>query len=149
MSQQTTGQGDDTFTSCWFEIDQARIDAFADVTEDHQAIHIDPEVGAKSPFKSTIAHGFLTLSMLSAMAYDALPPETGVVMGVNYGFDRVRFTSPVPAGCRVRAHFTLIAREETQPGEISTTHDVSVEVEGQERPALVARWLGRRYLAAT
>ena len=91
--------------SRWFLIDQKRIDAFADATEDWQFIHVDPEAAKATPFGSTIAHGFLTLSMLSAIAYDALPRVSGLAMGVNYGFDKVRFVAPVRAGRRIRGRF--------------------------------------------
>lgn len=132
--------------SRWFAVDQARIDAFAEVTEDHQPIHVDPAAGAASAFGTTVAHGFLTLSMLSAMAYDAMPdlaPGPGVT-GVNYGFDRVRFVAPVPAGARVRGRFALEG-EERGPGWVSRRWDVTVEIEGAERPAIVALWINRRY----
>lgn len=131
-------------SSGWFLIDQKRIDAFADITEDWQFIHVDPEAAAKTPFGTTIAHGFLTLSMLSAMVYE-MPVLEGVVMGVNYGFDKVRFLSPVPAGARVRAHFNMKSVDDSRPGEVTTIMDVSVEIEGQEKPALIAEWIGRRY----
>ena len=132
--------------SRWFVIDQARIDAFADVIEDHQFIHVDPERAAATRFGGTIAHGFLTLSMLSAMAYDAIPLTEA--LSVNYGFDRIRFLSPVPAGARVRGRFTVARIEERAPGETTLHWDVTVEVEGAGRPALAARWLSRRYAAA-
>ena len=134
--------------SRWFAIDQDRIDAFAEVCEDDQFIHTDPERAAATPFGGTIAHGFLTLSMLSAMAYDAQPLPTGTAMSVNYGFDRVRFLSPVPAGSRVRGRFALAEAEERRPGELTLHWDVIVEIEGSEKPALAARWIGRRYRAA-
>lgn len=130
--------------SRWFAIDQSRIDQFADVTEDHQFIHIDPDIAKDTPFGTTIAHGFLTLSMLSAMAYDALPDVEGSVMGVNYGFDKIRFLSPVQSGARVRGHFN-VARHIARADHITTTYDLSVEIEGQDRPALIAEWIGRRY----
>ncbi|WP_375687613.1 MaoC family dehydratase [Pseudooceanicola sp. LIPI14-2-Ac024] len=134
-------------TSKWFVIDQSRIDQFADVTEDWQYIHVDPEKAKATPFGTTIAHGFLTLSMLSAMVYDGGPQVDSVVMGVNYGFDKVRFVSPVKEGARVRAVFTLDDVTEKGPNEIQTTLGVTVEIEGQDKPALVAEWLGRRYFA--
>ncbi|MGR3395131.1 MULTISPECIES: MaoC family dehydratase [Pseudooceanicola] len=134
-------------TSKWFVIDQSRIDRFADVTEDWQYIHVDPEKAKQTPFGTTIAHGFLTLSMLSAMVYDGGPQVDGVVMGVNYGFDKVRFVSPVKEGARVRAVFTLTDVTEKGPNEIQTTLGVTVEIEGEQKPALVAEWLGRRYFA--
>lgn len=131
-------------TSAWVEIDQKRIDAFADCTEDWQFIHIDPEKAAETPFGGTIAHGFLTLSMLSMMAYQ-LPVLDGVAMGVNYGFEKVRFVSPVRAGSRIRGVFTL-RTVDVQPGYVASVMDVTVEIEGQDKPALVAEWIGRRYL---
>lgn len=131
-------------TSSWFTIDQKRIDAFADVTEDWQFIHVDPEAAKQTPFGTTIAHGFLTLSMLSAMVYE-MPVLENVAMGVNYGFDKVRFLSPVPAGARIRGHFTLTALDERKPGFVTSYTTVEVEIEGQDKPALVADWIGRRY----
>ena len=136
------------YLSRWFAIDQDRIDAFAAVCEDDQFIHTDPERAAGTPFGGTIAHGFLTLSMLSAMAYDAQPGLADVAMSVNYGFDRVRFLAPVPAGSRVRGRFTLADAEERQAGEVTLHWDVAVEIEGGAKPALAARWIGRRYGAS-
>ena len=136
--------GHELGVSDWFTVTQDRIDAFADCTEDWQDIHVDPVAGAASPFGSTIAHGFLTLSLLSAMAYQ-MPSIIGVKMGVNYGFDRVRFVSPVRVGVRIRGRFVLSKFEELRPGEVQTTMAVTVEVEGQDKPALVADWIGRRY----
>ena len=134
--------------SRWFELDQKRIDVFADATEDHQWIHVDPERAAKeTPFGGTIAHGFLTLSMLSAMTYDATPAVEGAAMGVNYGFNRVRFTNPVRAGQRVRAKFVTREVVERQPGNWMTTTAVTVEIEGESRPALTAEWLGLTVMA--
>ena len=137
--------GGEAFTSRWFEIDQKRIDAFAEVTEDWQFIHCDPEAAARTPFGGTIAHGFLTLSLLSAMVYDAIPALAGATMGVNYGFDKLRFLSPVKEGARVRGVFRLGDLRE-KPGEVTKYYDVSVEIEGSDRPALAARWIGRTYL---
>ena len=128
--------------SRWYEIDQSRIDAFADVTEDHQWIHVDAERAADTPFGGTIAHGFLTLSMLSAMTYDAGEEIEGATMGVNYGFNRVRFTNPVKSGQRVRAKFVTREVVERSPGNWMTTTGVTVEIEGESRPALTAEWLG-------
>lgn len=136
--------GHELGVSDWFEVTQARIDAFADCTEDWQDIHVDPVAAAASPFGTTIAHGFLTLSLLSAMLYQ-MPSIIGVTMGVNYGFDRVRFVSPVRVGSRVRARFVLAAFTEVRPGEVQITLDVTVEIEGATKPALVAVWIGRRY----
>lgn len=131
-------------TTSWFTMDQERIDKFADVTEDWQFIHVDPEAAKESPFGTTIAHGFLTLSMLSAMVYE-MPEMEGVTMGVNYGFDKIRFLSPVPSGSRIRGHFTLTKLDDSKPGFVTTYTSVSVEIEGQDKPALAAEWIGRRY----
>ena len=131
--------------SRWFVLDQSRIDLFADVTEDHQFIHIDPDLASKTPFGMTIAHGFLTLSMLSAMSYDSIPGIEGVTMGVNYGFNKIRFVTPVTSGSRVRAHFTLASSDTKKASEITNFFDVSVEIEGNDRPALVAEWISRQY----
>ena len=132
-------------TSDWFLIDQSRIDVFADVTEDHQFIHVDAEAAKETPFGTTIAHGFLTLSMLSAMIYNAVPDVEGATMGINYGFNKIRFLSPVAVNVRIRAHFTLQTYREDKPNEGTSIWDISVEIEGQSRPALVAEWIGRRY----
>jgi acyl dehydratase len=130
-----------SFISRWIIVDQARIDAFAKVTEDEQFIHVDPERAGTTAFGGTVAHGFLTLSLLSAMAYSALPRIEGAVHGVNYGFDRVRFVHPVPSGSRVRGHFTLQAVTPRSASEWQLRYDVSVEIEGVQKPALVAQWL--------
>ncbi|HLX97916.1 MAG TPA: MaoC family dehydratase [Roseiarcus sp.] len=129
------------FTSRWLTVDQARIDAFAKVTEDELFIHVDPERAKATQFGGTIAHGFLTLSLLSAMAYSALPRIEGAVHGVNYGFDRVRFVHPVRSGSRVRAHFTLHTATLRSEREWRLTYEVSVEIEGVQKPALAANWL--------
>ena len=136
------------FHSHWFVVDQGRIDAFAKVTEDEQFIHVDPVQAAATPFGGTVAHGFLTLSMLSSMAYGALPRIEGIAMGVNYGFDRVRFLHPVRSGSRVRARFTLMAVTQRSPREWQLTYDVSVEIEGQHKPALAATWLTMQVVGA-
>jgi acyl dehydratase len=134
--------GSEVGVSDWILVDQARIDAFADVTEDPQFIHIDPEAAAKTPFGGTIAHGFLTLSLLSRMAADSMLRPEGVKMGVNYGFERVRFMAPVRSGKRVRGRFILARFEEKKPGQWQFVHNVTVEIEGEEKPALVADWIG-------
>jgi len=135
-----------TRTSRWFLVSQDRIDAFADATEDWQFIHTDPVRAKESPFQTTIAHGFLSLSLLSAMYLDAglLPPEART--SINYGFDRVRFVSPVSSGARVRGHFVLHASDVSVPGQVSNTWVVTVEIEGHDRPALIAHWLTRYFL---
>ena len=130
----------------WFEMTQERINDFADVTIDHQFIHVDPEAAKASPFGTTIAHGFLTLSMLTHLAGSVkTDPETvkGVVMGVNYGFDKVRFVSPVPSGSRIRASSVLKAADLKDPNTIQVTRTYTIEVEGQDRPAVVADWITR------
>jgi acyl dehydratase len=124
----------------WLTIDQAQIDAFAAVTHDHQYIHVDP-VAAKSVFGGTIAHGFLTLSMISLMAVQALPAIAGGVMEVNYGFNRIRFLTPVRSGSRVRGSFVLMGLEERNPGEWLARYDVTIEIGGEPKPALVAEWM--------
>ena len=133
--------GGEALTSDWKVIDQSRIDRFADVTEDWQFIHVDPEAAAKTPFGTTIAHGFLTLSMLSALIPDDFPQIEGTAMGVNFGFDRVRFIEPVRSGSRVRSHLRLLAFEERRPKQHQSRWDVTVEIEGSEKPALKAEWL--------
>ena len=134
--------GDEVGVSSWLTIDQARIDRFADATEDHQFIHVDPAAAAHTPFDGTIAHGFLTLSLLSRMAAEATFLPEGLNMAVNYGFDRVRFLAPVRSGKRVRGRFTLDSVEEKAPGQLLFRHNVTVEIEGEEKPALTAVWLG-------
>ena len=134
--------GQEIGVSRWITVDQTRIDAFAEITEDRQFIHIDPAAAAQTPFGGTIAHGFLTLSLLSAMTYDAVPPLQGVVMGVNYGFDRLRFLAPVPAGSKVRGRFKLMSAEDKGGGRWLLKHEVTVEIQGAEKPALIAEWLG-------
>jgi acyl dehydratase len=138
--------GEPDGTGEWFEMTQERINDFADVTIDHQFIHVDPEAAKASPFGTTIAHGFLTLSMLTHLAGSIRnDPETvkGVIMGVNYGFDKVRFVSPVPSGSRIRASSVLKAAELKDPNTIQVTRTYTIEVEGTDRPAVVADWITR------
>lgn len=139
--------GKEIGTSRWFEMDQQRIDEFARNTEDNQFIHVDPERAAQTPFGGTVAHGFLTLSMLAAMAFDGQPQIEGQVMAVNYGFDRVRMITPVRSGSRIRAVFVLKEITERGPNEIMTRTEATVEIEGSTKPALVADWLGISYFA--
>lgn len=132
--------------SDWILVDQAMIDGFADLTHDRQFIHTDPvRTEKETPFGGTIAHGFLTLALLSKMAFDALPTIEGAAMGVNYGFDRVRFLSPVPAGARIRGRFRLASLDEKKPGEVAAVYEVEVDIDGLEKPALAATWLTRSY----
>jgi acyl dehydratase len=126
----------------WIDVPQDRIGAFADATDDHQFIHVDPVAAASAGFGGTIAHGFLTLSLLSRMAADAMLIPDTTRMAVNYGLDRVRFLAPVKAGKRVRGHFTLEGVDEKSPGQLLFKHQVTVEIEGEEKPALTAQWLG-------
>jgi acyl dehydratase len=128
--------------SDWITVDQARIDAFAEATEDRQFIHVDPDAAAQTMFGGTVAHGFLTLSLLSRMAADVMLIPEGTKIAVNYGFDRVRFVAPVPAGSRVRGTFTLANVEEKGPNQLITHHNVLVEIEGSDKTALTADWIG-------
>jgi acyl dehydratase len=137
--------GQEVGASDWFEITQERINAFADATEDHQWIHLDARrAQTESPFKSTIAHGFLTLSLLPRLASEAVTVRGDFKMGINYGLNRLRFVSPVASGSRVRARLTLQAVEEVAGG-IQITWAVTVEAEGAQKPSLVAEWLVRYY----
>lgn len=125
----------------WLVIDQARVDRFADVTEDHQFIHVDPDKAKLTPFGGTIAHGFLILSLLTHMTKGvSLVPE-GAFMGVSYGFDRVRFVSPVVVGSKIRARVTLTEVIEKNSAQLLFKQLVTVDVEGQDKPALVCDWL--------
>lgn len=136
--------GQEIVVSDWMEITQERIDRFADATEDHQWIHVDVERARRdSPFRTTVAHGFLTLSMLSRLLNRSINFGTAK-MGVNYGFNRLRFTAPVPAGSRLRGRFTLKALEEIEGG-VQSTWAVVVEREDSDKPCLVAEWVTRRY----
>jgi acyl dehydratase len=134
--------GQEIGVSAWHVVDQTLIDRFAEVTGDRQYVHVDPVRARKeAPFGGTIAHGFLTLSLLPAMAEQALPPIDGKALGINYGFDRLRFLAPVPAGARVRARFILADLKERAPGEFALHHQVIVEIDGAAKPALAADWI--------
>ena len=132
--------------SDWIAIDQERINQFADVTEDHQFIHVDPDAAKKTPFGTPIAHGFLSLSMLSKLASGSVIIFEGVKMGVNYGFDKVRFVTPVKSGQKIRGHFTLMSADSKVPGQWSLKYAVKVEIEGETKPALVAEWLTMQFV---
>lgn len=140
--------GNDEGTGEWFEVTQDQIDRFADVTHDHQFIHVDPEAAKNTPFGTTIAHGFLTLSMLthlSAGASAGTPDPArfaGLLMGINYGFNKVRFVNPVKVGSRIRAR-AVTANVEIKGGAIDVTRAFTVEIEGETKPALVAEWITR------
>ena len=131
----------------WFEIDQERINTFADCTEDHQFIHIDEEAAAKTPFGGTIAHGFLTLSLLTKLSSENSIGVKGVVMGVNYGIDKLRFLAPVRAGKRIRAHTEVLNVDRKDANRFLVKTGVTVEIEGEETPALYAEWLGMQFIA--
>ncbi|KJF74977.1 MULTISPECIES: MaoC family dehydratase [Rhizobium/Agrobacterium group] len=134
--------GTEMGVSDWITVDQSMINAFAKATLDDQFIHTDPErAKAESPFGGTIAHGFLTLSLLSALNYDALPRIRETTMGINYGFDAVRFVAPVKSGARVRGRFTLAEARFRGAAMLVTTYDVTVEIENEKKPALTARWI--------
>lgn len=132
-------------TTEWVVLDAARVQAFADATEDWQDIHLDDAKAAATPFGGTIAHGFLTLSMLSMMSYQVTNCIDGIASSVNYGFDRIRFVSPVRVGARVRGRFVVASVGEAD-GWLDVHWEVEIEVEGAERPALVANWITRMYL---
>lgn len=135
--------GKEIGVSDWLEVDQARINQFADATGDHQYIHVDPERAAQTPFGTTIAHGFLTLSLLAMLSSKngGLKLENSV-MGINYGLDKVRFINPVKVGSKIRARFELASAEEKKPNHYLLKHNVTVEIEDEEKPALIAEWLG-------
>ena len=131
-------------TSDWVTVEQGQIDTFADATGDHQWIHVDPERAKDGPFKTTIAHGFLTLSLLPVLIGQVYKVD-GVKMGINYGLNKVRFTSPLPVGSKVRGTLELVDVADVDGG-VQITNKVTVEIEGSERPALVAEWLTRQYI---
>ena len=132
--------GQEISISEWIHVEQDRIDLFADVTGDHQYIHVDPERASETPFGTTIAHGFLSLSLLASMSGGLKLENT--VMGINYGLDKVRFLNPVKVGAKIRGRFTLVSAEEKKPLHFLLKHNVVVEIEGEEKPALIADWLG-------
>ena len=138
--------GSELGISEWFRIDQSMIDTFADLTRDRYFIHVDPARAAATQFGGTIAHGFLTLSMHSAMAYQACPAVEGTKTQVNYGFNRLRFVAPVPTGSRIRGRFLLKSFDVQASQRWQVIYDVSVEIEGQPKPALVAEWIGAGFL---
>lgn len=138
--------GSEIGVSDWILIDQARIDSFADVTEDHQFIHVDPERAAQTPFRGTVAHGFLTLSLLSRMADGVMLHPESMRMAVNYGFDKVRFMGPVKSGKRIRGRFRMLSAEEKRASQWQITYEVTVEIEDEEKPALVADWIGYMFI---
>ena len=138
--------GSEVGVSDWFLIDQGKIDAFADLTHDHYFIHVDRARAAATRFGGTIAHGFLTLSMLAPMAYQACPAVQGTKTAVNYGFDRLRFVAPVPSGARIRGRFVLNSFDVQASGRWQAIYGVTVEIEGESKPALVAQWVSAGFL---
>ncbi|KQM64953.1 nodulation protein NodN [Sphingomonas sp. Leaf17] len=134
--------------SDWVAVTQGMIDQFAAATGDHQFIHVDPVAAAQTPFGGTIAHGFLTLSLMPLLASKVpdAPRIAGTKMGVNYGGNSVRFLSPVRSGSRVRGRFTLLSFDEKRPGQWQQTNAFSVEIEGQEKPALIAEWISQIFV---
>jgi acyl dehydratase len=130
-------------TSDWFLIDQDRINKFADTTDDHQFIHVDVEAAMKTPFGGTFAHGFLTLSLLPSLMNQLEKVEVQIT--VNYGFNKMRFLSPVKTGKRVRGHFKLLELEEKRPGQWQQITEVTIEIEGEDKPALIAEWILQHY----
>ena len=138
--------GEEVGVSDWITLDQPRIDAFADATDDRQFIHVDPQAATQTPFEGTIAHGFLSLSLLSRMGAEAMLLPEGLKMAVNYGFDRIRFLAPVKSGKRVRGRFVLDSVEEKAPGQLLIRHKVAIEIESEDKPALTAEWLGLMFV---
>lgn len=147
IEEMKTRVGQPLGTSEWVLVDQAMIDKFADATGDHQFIHVNPEAAKMTPFGGTIAHGFLTLSLFPQLfeKSDAPRPE-GVKMGVNYGGNKVRFLAPVRSGKRVRGHFKLVELEEKRPGQFQQTLEFTVEIEGEDKPALIAEWMSQFFV---
>ena len=137
--------GEELAVSNWFVVDQPRINQFADATRDHQWIHVDPDRAASGPFGATIAHGFLTLSMLPLFIQDALRFDD-VRMSVNYGLNRVRFTSPVPVGSELRARFRLVGIEDVAGQGMQVTMEATIERKGSDKPVCVAETISRRYV---
>jgi len=134
-------------SSDWMTVEQDRINTFADCTEDHQFIHIDEAAAAKSPFGGTIAHGFLTLSLLTKLSSENSIGVKGIVMGVNYGIDKLRFLAPFRAGKRIRAHTEVLSVDRKDANRFLVKTAVTVEIEGEETPALYAEWLGMQFIA--
>lgn len=139
--------GETIGSSEWFEVSQERIDQFAEATGDHQFIHINPEMAKMTPFGTTIAHGFLTLSLIPVLRQQSdCPRPEGVKMGVNYGGNKVRFLAPVKSGKRVRAHFKLLELVEKRPGQWQETMETTIEIEGEDKPALIAEWMSQFFI---
>lgn len=139
--------GQNLGTSEWLLVDQEMINKFADATGDHQFIHVNEEMAKMTPFGGTIAHGFLTLSLFPVlMAKSDCPRVEGVKMGVNYGGNKVRFLAPVRSGKKVRGHFKLLELEEKRPGQWQQTLEFTVEIEGEDKPAVMAEWISQFFV---
>lgn len=139
--------GETIGSSEWFEVSQERINLFAEATGDYQFIHVDPEKAKLTPFGTTIAHGFLTLSLIPVLRQKSdCPRPDGVKMGVNYGGNKVRFLAPVKSGKRVRAHFKLLELVEKRPGQWQETMETTIEIEGEDKPALIAEWISQFFI---
>ncbi|NYD90606.1 MaoC family dehydratase [Sphingomonas melonis] len=146
--QEMQGRIGSETVSDWVEVSQAMIDRFAEATGDHQFIHVDPVAAAATPFGGTIAHGFLTLSLMPLLASKVpdAPQLAGATMGVNYGGNKVRFLTPVRSGSRVRGRFRLLAFDEKRPGQYQQTTAFTVEIEGADKPALIAEWISQVFV---
>lgn len=139
-------EGKTVGTSSWVMVDQARINQFAEVTNDHQFIHVDPVAAKATPFGGTIAHGLLTLSLLPSMIYEVMPVLNGAKMAANYGYNKVRFITPVRSGSQIRAHFKLLDFAEVKPGRWQQVIEATVEIENEDKPALIAEGIGQIFL---
>lgn len=146
LDEITARVGEEIGVSPWIAIDQTAIDRFAEVTGDPQFIHVDPVAAAQTPFGGTIAHGFLTLSLLSQMAGHVILTPPGLKMAINYGFEKIRFITPVRSGRSVRGRFTLLDMAEKRGGQWQSVHRVTVEIEGEDKPALVADWISQIFV---
>ncbi|WP_326523180.1 MaoC family dehydratase [Sphingomonas sp.] len=145
--QERSGQIGQEDVSDWVEVSQEMIDKFADATGDHQFIHVNPAMAAMTPFGGTIAHGFLTLSLMPLLASKTEQPQiAGVRMGVNYGGNKVRFLQPVRSGKRVRGRFKLLELVEKRPGQWQQTNEFTVEIEGEDKPAMIAEWISQIFV---
>ena len=146
--QEMAGRIGTETVSDWIEVSQEMIDKFADATGDHQFIHVNPEMAKLTPFGGTIAHGFLTLSLMPVLAAKVpdAPQIQGLKMGVNYGGNKVRFLQPVRSGKRVRGRFKLIEFAEKRPGQWQQTNEFTVEIEGEEKPAMIAEWISQIFV---
>jgi acyl dehydratase len=145
--QEMAGRVGQESVSAWVEVSQAMIDKFADATGDHQFIHVDPAKAAVTPFGGTIAHGFLTLSLMTLLSSTTEQPRIeGAKMGVNYGGNKVRFLTPVRSGSQVRGRFKLLSFDEKRPGQWQQTNEFTVEIEGEDKPAMIAEWISQIFI---